>query len=203
MVGLARTCALMVLPALLSLGSATATAAAAAPRSVESDYASSSGVREVATLTKWQFSLMQPPPGGGLQTGTILVPGAWEAQGYGNETATMQTQVVTGGNTGAVGTYSKKLTLSPCSAPGASTVFMVEQGVHRHAIFKIGGKVVGEHTGYMTPFEHVLDTATAKDCRGRSGCEVEITVRPTTRTNDFSAIDHRQEIIQPSALFHY
>ena len=125
--GLARTCTLMMV---LSLGTATA-AAATRGRPVELDAGSSGGVREVATLTKWQFSLVQPPPGGGTQTGSILVPGAWEAQGYGNETATMRTQVVTGGNMGAVGTYSRKLTLAPCSTPGANTIFMVDQGVHR------------------------------------------------------------------------
>ena len=31
---------------------------------------------------------------------------------------------------------------------GSTAVFMVDQGIHRHAIFKIAGKVVGEHTGY-------------------------------------------------------
>ena len=88
----------------------------------------------------------------------------------------MRAQVVTGANTGAVGTYSKKLALPPCKAAGARTVFMIDQGIHRHAIFKIGGKVVGEHTGYMTPFEHVMDDTTAKACRGSGGCEVEITL---------------------------
>ena len=142
--------------------------------------ADSGGVRQVASLDgEWHFTLQQPPAGAGSgtqQSGTILVPGSWEAQGYGNESLTMRAQVVTGTNAGAVGTYSKQLALPPCKAAGARTVFMIDQGIHRHAIFKIGGKVVGEHTGYMTPFEHVLDAATAKACRGSSGCEVEITL---------------------------
>eukprot|EP01048_Picozoa_sp_COSAG05_P011443 COSAG05_NODE_1078_length_5954_cov_7.170794_5_plen_370_part_00 len=123
---------------------------------------------------EWQFTLLNPT--GDTQSGSIQVPGSWEAQGYGNETATMRTQVVTGLNTGAIGTYTKKLVLPPCSAPGDSTVLMVDQGIHRHAIFKVGGKVVGEHTGYMTPFEHVLDSATAKGCHSSPGCVVEITL---------------------------
>ena len=134
------------------------------------------GVREVVSLDgEWQFALQQPAPDG-PQSGTIQVPGSWGAQGYGNETTAMRTQVVTGLNTGAVGTYTKHVALPPCSAPGAKTVFMVDQGIHRHAIFKIGGSVVGEHVGYMTPYEHVLDTATAAGCRGGSGCEIEITL---------------------------
>ena len=139
----------------------------------------SGGVRETANLDgAWQFSLLNPAGAGttgGTQSGTILVPGSWEAQGYGNQTLTMRSQVTTGTNAGAVGTYTKQLSLPIC-APGASTVFMVDQGIHRHAIFKIGGKVVGEHTGYMTPFEAVLDAPTAKACRSGAGCEVEVTL---------------------------
>lgn len=151
-----------------------------------------SGGRQVVSLDgEWQFALLasDTSPGDGdsvcrdgrdsgcgtvLQSGTIQVPGAWEAQGYGNETATMWTQVMTGQNTGVVGLYTKRLALSPCQAPGAQHVFMIDQGIHRHAVFKFGGKVVGEHTGYMTPFEHVLDAATTKDCCCGSSCEVEI-----------------------------
>lgn len=140
------------------------------------------GPRQPVSLDgEWQFALLSGSAGAGdsqvlVQSGTIQVPGAWEAQGYGNETATMRSQVVTGQNTGAVGVYTKQLTLSPCQAPGAKHVFTVDQGIHRHAVFKIGGKVVGEHTGYMTPFEHVLDAATTKDCCCGSTCEVEISL---------------------------
>ena len=44
------------------------------------------------------------------------------------------------------------------------------------AVFKVGGKVVGEHRGYMTPFEHVFDAATTEDCCCGSSCELEITL---------------------------
>jgi len=27
------------------------------------------------------------------------------------------------------------------------------QGIHRHAIFKLAGRTIGEHRGYLTPFE--------------------------------------------------
>ncbi len=141
--------------------------------SAEATVAGSGGPRQPVSLDgEWQFALVTPSTEVVLQSGTIQVPGAWEAQGYGNETATMRTQVVTGQNAGAVGVYTKQLTLTPCQAPGAKPVFMVDQGIHRHAVFKIAGKVVGEHTGYMTPFEYVLDAATANHCG--SSCEIEI-----------------------------
>ena len=53
---------------------------------------------------EWGFKLLapRPPPSdAGLLTlaaGTIMVPGSWEAQGYGSETATMRWQVLTGEN---------------------------------------------------------------------------------------------------------
>jgi beta-galactosidase len=163
---------------------------AAADGSAVAAAASKAGVRQVVSLDgEWQFTLLAGAGGvcdtdgsnssescAVLQSGTIHVPGAWEAQGYGNETATMQAQVVTGQTTGAVGVYTKKLVLpAGCQvASGAKPVFMVDQGIHRHAVFKIGGKFAGEHTGYMTPFEYVLDAATAEAC-GHS-CEVEITL---------------------------
>ena len=53
-------------------------------------------------------------------------------------------QVLTGDNAkgkqGAVGVYSKSIVLEPCGA-GATAVFMVDRGIHRHALFKIAGKL--------------------------------------------------------------
>jgi hypothetical protein len=91
-----------------------------------------------------------------------MVPGSWEAQGYGNETEQMRKQVLTGdsakGSEGAVGIYTKTVTLPPCSVAGAKAVFTVDQGIHRHAIFKFGHNIVGEHRGYLTPFEAEIET---------------------------------------------
>ena len=49
----------------------------------------------------WDFRLLAPPTGGMgeaviLATGNINVPGSWEAQGFGAETAQMRWQVLTG-----------------------------------------------------------------------------------------------------------
>ena len=77
--------------------------------------ATAPAVRQVVSLDgEWQFELLAGD--NVTQRGTIQVPGAWEAQGYGTETVTYRSQVVTGQNTGAVGVYTKKLVLSPCKA---------------------------------------------------------------------------------------
>jgi hypothetical protein len=142
-------------PGRLLLGLGLSLASSSAGASV-----SSNGARRTTLLDgQWGFRLDQPPVNNqpaSTQTGTIMVPGSWEAQGFGNETVQMHTQVVTGDRAkttkGAVGTYTKSVTIAPCPN-GAAAVFMVDQGIHRHAIFTIGGKKVGEHVGFMTPFE--------------------------------------------------
>ena len=123
---------------------------------------------------EWDFALSAP-----AQTGKIMVPGSWEAQGYGNETVQMKHQVLTGDNArgkkGAVGVYSKSVVIEPCDEGGAA-VFMVDRGIHRHALFKIAGKLVGEHTGYLTPFEVELSPSMVEDCCCGSSCKIEITL---------------------------
>jgi hypothetical protein len=84
---------------------------------------------------EWNFSLHAPAAAGALlgpvQTGTILVPGSWEAQGFGTQTVQMHHQVLTGDNArgqrGAVGVYTQSLKLpAPCPA-AHRPVFMVDQ----------------------------------------------------------------------------
>ena len=133
----------------------------------------------------WKFSLHAPSGGGdalgpAVQTGTIQVPGSWEAQGFGNETVQMYHQVITGDNAkgerGAVGVYTLSTEIPPCDDSQAKRVFTVDRGVHRHAIFKVGGKVVGEHMGYLTPFEAELTPSTVEDCCCGSSCDIEVTL---------------------------
>ena len=79
------------------------------------------------------------------------------------------------GGRGTIGVYSRTLTLPACSADH-SFVLAIDRGIHRHAIIKVSGKVVGEHVGYLTPFEAVLDAATVAACNSSKGCDVEITL---------------------------
>jgi hypothetical protein len=133
----------------------------------------------------WKFALHAPTAanvglGPAVQSGSIAVPGSWEAQGYGNETVQMRHQVVTGDNAkgarGAVGVYTLATTIPPCDDSQAKRILMVDRGIHRHAIFKVGGQVVGEHVGYLTPFEAELAPSTVEDCCCGSSCAIEITL---------------------------
>jgi len=119
---------------------------------------------------EWGFNLSEP-----AMSGKIIVPGAWEAQGYGTDAARMRWQVLTGdeawaqGKLGAYGIYSKKA--HPVCAAGERAILIVDGWIHRHAVFKIDGRVVGEHLGYLTPFE-VDVTAEAED----GEIDIEITL---------------------------
>ena len=57
-----------------------------------------------------------------------------------------QQQVLTGDNAhggrGVVGRYTKKIQPNPCPT-GHTAFFMVDQGIHRHALFKASGKLLG------------------------------------------------------------
>lgn len=100
---------------------------------------------------EWGFTLSV-----GNQSGSIAVPGSFEAQGFGNETEQMWHQVLTGDNArggrGVAGTYTKVVKPPVCPA-GHTPYFMIDQGIHRHALFHANGRLLGEHTGYLTPFE--------------------------------------------------
>ena len=59
-----------------------------------------------------------------------------------NDTRVSMGQVVTGDNArggrGAVGVYTKTVTPPSCPIPGSRSILTVDQGVHRHGIFKVG-----------------------------------------------------------------
>jgi len=44
----------------------------------------------------------------------------------------------------AVGVYTHSTQIPPCDNSEAKRVLTVDMGIHRHAIFKVAGKVVGE-----------------------------------------------------------
>ena len=79
------------------------------------------------------------------------------------------------GHHGQFGIYTRTEVLPRCPA-GDQPVFAVDRGIHRHASFRIAGRAAGSHLGYLTPFEHELDPATAEACGTGVGCEIEITM---------------------------
>jgi beta-galactosidase len=75
----------------------------------------------------------------------IQVPGAWDAQGFGEETEKLQHNYV------GKGWYRRHVTI-----PGqwrGSQVFVCFGGVYRSAKVWVDGKFVGQHLGYVSDFE--------------------------------------------------
>ena len=77
------------------------------------------------------------------------------------------------------------------------------QGIHRHAIFKVGGRVVGEHRGYLTPFE--ADITAALQAAPGNHIDIEITldggrdpqVDPLMGVCGLFAHFHDQDLLRP------
>jgi beta-galactosidase len=77
---------------------------------------------------------------------TIQVPGAWDAQGFGDETDKLHHNFI------GKGWYKRDVTI-PASWQGRH-VFVCIGGVHRYAKVWVNGALLGEHIGYLSPFEY-------------------------------------------------
>ena len=99
------------------------------------------GQRDTICLDgQWDFALSDN------HVGTINVPGSWEAQGFGNETVQMRTQVLTGDRThttkGAVGVYTKSVQVPACTVAGAKSMLMVDQVKDFRLVFSMRVKAL-------------------------------------------------------------
>ncbi|HPO16716.1 MAG TPA: glycoside hydrolase family 2 TIM barrel-domain containing protein [Candidatus Hydrogenedentes bacterium] len=84
---------------------------------------------------------------------TIQVPGAWEAQGFGEATDKLHHHFI------GKGWYKRQADI-PAEWAG-KRVFLCFGGVHRYGAVWVNGKSFGEHIGYMSPFEFdITDCAT-------------------------------------------
>ena len=85
----------------------------------------------------------------GKTAGPVTVPGAWENQGFGEATTTMKHQYI------GVGTYQCTVAVPPAfaSPPAGSTVWLVVERIQRAAKISVGTAVIGQHMGYLSPFE--------------------------------------------------
>jgi len=76
---------------------------------------------------------------------TITVPGAWDAQGFGSETPKLRHNFV------GKGWYRRDVRI-PADWKG-HRIFLTIGGVHRSARAWANGTPLGEHVGYLSPFE--------------------------------------------------
>ncbi|HOZ49635.1 MAG TPA: glycoside hydrolase family 2 TIM barrel-domain containing protein [Candidatus Hydrogenedentes bacterium] len=118
----------------------------------------------------WQFR-MDPDSAGEAEgwfapetafSDRIAVPGAWEAQGFGAETPKLRHHFI------GKGWYKRRVTI-PADWTGRR-VFLCIGGVHRYARVWIDDAFIGEHIGYLSPFEydiseHVRPTADGQDAQ--------------------------------------
>ncbi len=79
-------------------------------------------------------------------SGGIGVPGAWDAQGYGEETDKLRHQFI------GVGWYRKVIDI-PADWNGRR-VFLCVANVHRYSKTWVNGVYLGEHIGYLSAFEY-------------------------------------------------
>ena len=88
---------------------------------------------------------------------TIRTPGAWQAQGVGNETALMRHQFM------GVGWYRKSIAVIHTNAAAPASVWLwiggAPGGVMRSANVWANGIHIGEHVGYIAPLEMDLTHA--------------------------------------------
>ena len=85
----------------------------------------------------------------GLKTsGPIAVPGAWQAQGFGEDTATMHHQYM------GAATYTREIEVGPTLLGPDRRLFLVAQRVQRAAkLFVATNNLVATHTGYLSIME--------------------------------------------------
>lgn len=122
----------------------------------------------------WQFSLDPANPAtqrltsaGHAVSGEIRVPGAWQGQGYGEETATMKHQYE------GVATYTQKVAL-PASFTDSTKyrLYVVAERIQRSAKLFVGDTLVCEHMGYLSNLD----------------CEVEASSIPSSDTGGMLSI---------------
>jgi len=113
---------------------------------------------------------------------TVQVPGAWDAQGKGAESDKLEHQFL-----GKA--WYKRQVLIPDSFAG-HRAHLCFSGIHRYAVVWVNGTRLGEHVGYLSPFEFDV-TRYAKP-----GTRMDITVRVDSVQNwDIDALIGAMDMI--------
>ena len=81
-------------------------------------------------------------------SGRLAVPGAWDAQGFGEETDKLRHQFI------GTGWYRRVVDI-PADWAGRR-LFLCIANVHRYAKTWVNGAYLGEHIGYLSPFEYEI-----------------------------------------------
>jgi beta-galactosidase/beta-glucuronidase len=160
----------LLLAALLLLsGSAPSSSTAAPERQADVDLDAApwefeTDPRDVGVVEQWFSSKAKPA----LER-TLTSPGAWQAQGVGNETALMHNQYA------GVGWYRKTLTVGAVPAGGSVWLWIggAPGGVMRSANVWANGVHCGRHVGYLEPLE--IELTPALDHTG-GGLELAVAV---------------------------
>lgn len=119
---------------------------------------------------QWQFQL--DPQETGVKSGwhgsevpfadRIVVPGAWDAQGFGEPTDKLRHN--------HVGKAWYKRTVAIPAEWAGRRIFVCVGGVHRYADMYLNGRHLGEHVGYLSPFEYEITAL------GKPGTSVTIAI---------------------------
>ena len=92
---------------------------------------------------------------GNKTSGPIVVPAAWQAQGFGEETHTMRFQYI------GVATYTRSVDVPAGFEGPGKTLWIVAERIERSAKLLVGEKLVTEHTGYLSKLEGEVTGLTA------------------------------------------
>jgi beta-galactosidase len=139
----------------------------------------------------WHLSLDPANPAtkriaaaGNKTDGAVTVPGAWQAQGFGEDIERMRHQYI------GVATYTKTIDVPAAMTDDAMSLWLVAEDVHRSAELLIAGTKVTEHEGYLTRLE---GNVSAHVPRGGGSLAITLAVNSTKNdghdglrgTNDF------------------
>ncbi|WP_321472195.1 sugar-binding domain-containing protein [uncultured Paludibaculum sp.] len=156
------------------------------------------GPRERVDLNgSWQFRL--DPANEGLAqkwfsapgqfTGKIAVPGAWQAQGFGQPSAQLRH------NFEGTAWYQRSVTI-PASWNGRRTVLRLG-GAHRRVTLFVNGVELGGHDGFSAPFEFDISSAV------KPGGENSIVLRIENPPVAIEASPDKQKPLQPTGMLNY
>lgn len=117
-------------------------------------------------------------------TDSIQVPGCWDAQGFGAETDKLRHQFL------GKAWYKRQVDV-PADWAG-KRVYLRISAVHRYASVWVNGKFLGEHIGYLSPFEYDITDLAAPSTTASVAVRVDSVQRwdVDTMLGAFDIIDY-------------